>query len=176
MGEVSFQATDPPQVRQGRCYPCARSELSPICSVCTVVVAALDPDTTTHPRFRAKLEGIGYGFVVPVFFYNQRLAIGTAPVIRESPGAAACPRVPGRASRRPRDACRSLSQGDWRGASSAAALLQATSLPVIVTAAQMGLALGVLLPVNAAALICAGVLSTLIFPAGALAILRRQDF
>ena len=31
-----------------------------------VIVAALDPDTTTHPRFRAKLEGIGYGFVVPV--------------------------------------------------------------------------------------------------------------
>ena len=60
------------------------------------------------------------------------------------------------------------------GASAAAALLQATSLPVIVTAAQIGLALGVLLSVNAAALICAGVLSTLIFPAGALAILRQQ--
>ena len=61
------------------------------------------------------------------------------------------------------------------GASSAAALLQATSLPVIVTAAQIGLGLGASLPVNAAAPICAGVLSTLIFPAGALAILRRQD-
>ena len=60
-------------------------------------------------------------------------------------------------------------------ASSAVALLQATSLPVIVTAAQIGLALGVLLSVNAAALICAGVLSTLIFPTGALEILRRQD-
>jgi Kef-type K+ transport system membrane component KefB len=26
-----------------------------------VIVAGLDPDTTTHPRFRAKLKGIGYG-------------------------------------------------------------------------------------------------------------------
>jgi hypothetical protein len=60
-------------------------------------------------------------------------------------------------------------------ASLAAALLQATSLPVIVTAAQIGLVLEALLPVNTAALICAGVLSTLVFPAGALAILRRQD-
>jgi Kef-type K+ transport system membrane component KefB len=61
------------------------------------------------------------------------------------------------------------------GASSAAALLQATSLPVIVTATQIGLVLGMLLPVNAAALICAGVLSTLFFPAGALELLRRLD-
>jgi len=40
-----------------------------------VIVAALDPDTTTHPRFRAKLEGIGYGFVVPVFFITSGLQL-----------------------------------------------------------------------------------------------------
>ena len=46
---------------------------------------------------------------------------------------------------------------------------------VIVAALQGRKTEQKLLPVNAAALICAGVLSTLIFPAGALAILRRQD-
>src|SRR5437016_61176 len=40
-----------------------------------VIVAALDPDTTPHPRFRAKLEGIGYGFVVPVFFITSGLQL-----------------------------------------------------------------------------------------------------
>ncbi len=40
-----------------------------------VIVAALDPDTITHPRFRAKLEGIGYGFVVPVFFITSGLQL-----------------------------------------------------------------------------------------------------
>ena len=49
------------------------------------------------------------------------------------------------------------------------------AVPVSVTVAQIGLVLGALFTVNAAALICAGVLSTLIFPPGALASLRRQD-
>jgi hypothetical protein len=33
------------------------------------------PDTTTHPRFRPKLEGIGYRFVVPVFFKTSGLQL-----------------------------------------------------------------------------------------------------
>jgi hypothetical protein len=54
------------------------------------------------------------------------------------------------------------------------ALLQATSLRVIVTAAQIGVVLGALLPVTAAALVCAGLISTLIFPAAALVALQRS--
>jgi hypothetical protein len=108
-------------------------------------------------------------------FYNQRLAIGAAPAIRESPGAAAGPRfLIALLLVRGMPTALYLSAIGPR-ASSAAALLQATSLPVIVTATQIGLVLGMVLPVNAAALICAGVLSTLLFPAGALAILRWQD-
>src|SRR5215469_13278775 len=57
----------------------------------------------------------------------------------------------------------------------ALALLQATSLPVIVTAAQIGVMLGKITPVTAAPLVCAGLLSVLIFPALALTLLRHGE-
>jgi hypothetical protein len=54
-----------------------------------------------------------------------------------------------------------------------AGLLQATSLPFIVAASQIGLELGVLTAATAAALIATGLLSVLVFPLGALSILRH---
>jgi len=54
-------------------------------------------------------------------------------------------------------------------------LLQATSLPFIVTITQISVALGKITPVTAAALVCAGLLSVLIFPLLALANLRRIE-
>ena len=57
-------------------------------------------------------------------------------------------------------------------AATAVGLLQATSLPFLVTATQLGVALGKLSPVTAAAIVCAGLLSVLIFPPTALALLR----
>ena len=54
-------------------------------------------------------------------------------------------------------------------------LLQATSLPFIVTATQIGVTLGKITPVTAAALVCAGLLSVLIFPLLALSLLRRDQ-
>jgi hypothetical protein len=52
-------------------------------------------------------------------------------------------------------------------------LLQATSLPFIVAATAIGAELGVLGPDTAAGLVAAGLLSLLLFPAGALTLLRR---
>jgi Kef-type K+ transport system membrane component KefB len=54
-------------------------------------------------------------------------------------------------------------------------LLQATSLPFIVTATQIGVTLGKITPVTAAALVCAGLLSVLIFPLIALTLLRQAE-
>jgi len=54
-------------------------------------------------------------------------------------------------------------------------LLQATSLPFLVTITQIGVALGKITPVTAAALVCAGLLSVLIFPLLALGLLRRGE-
>jgi Kef-type K+ transport system membrane component KefB len=57
----------------------------------------------------------------------------------------------------------------------AAGLLQATSLPFPVTASMIGTDLGVISPVNSAALVGAGVASVLIFPTVALGLLREPD-
>ena len=54
----------------------------------------------------------------------------------------------------------------------AAALLQATSLPFIVAAAQIGMELGAISRATGAALVAAGLLSVLIFPLVALTVLR----
>jgi hypothetical protein len=54
----------------------------------------------------------------------------------------------------------------------AAALLQATSLPFIVTASQIGLLLGKFSTATAAGLIAAGLLSVVVFPPLALGLLR----
>jgi hypothetical protein len=51
------------------------------------------------------------------------------------------------------------------------ALLQATSLSFIVVAAQIGVAVHELRPINAASLVAAGMLSVLLFPALALRLL-----
>ena len=37
------------------------------------VLSLIDRDSMTHPHFRLKLEAIGYGFVVPVFFVTSGL-------------------------------------------------------------------------------------------------------
>ena len=54
----------------------------------------------------------------------------------------------------------------------AAGLLQATSLPFIVAATGIGMELGILSPAVGAAMVVAGLLSVVLFPLGALMILR----
>jgi Kef-type K+ transport system membrane component KefB len=56
----------------------------------------------------------------------------------------------------------------------AAGLLQATSLPFIVAASQIGVGLHKISQATAAGLVTGGVLSVLLFPALALALLRRE--
>jgi Kef-type K+ transport system membrane component KefB len=136
------------------------------------LVGALDKDSSTHPHFRTKLEAIGYGFLVPVFFVASGLSLDLSGlvhnpsalvrvplfllallVVRGVPAALYAPAL-------------------GRRATVAAALLQATSLPFIVAATQIGVETGMLSPVNAAALVCAGLLSVVIFPPVALGLLR----
>jgi Kef-type K+ transport system membrane component KefB len=54
----------------------------------------------------------------------------------------------------------------------AAGLLQATSLPFIVTASMIGVDLGALTPAVASAFVAAGLVSALVFPVLSLALLR----
>jgi Kef-type K+ transport system membrane component KefB len=138
-----------------------------------VVVSVVDRDSASHPRFRTKLTAIGFGFLVPVFFVSSGVNLDLHGLV-QNPSALV--RVP----------VLLLALLLMRGLpallylrtlgavpTAAAALLQATSLPFIVAATQIGMELGRISAVTGAALICAGLLSVVIFPASALTLLRR---
>ena len=137
------------------------------------ILNLVDRDSMSHPNFRLKLEAIGYGFVVPVFFIASGLrfdlealldrpsAVLKVPlfllallVVRGLPAALYAKEV-------------------GRRAAVSAGLLQATSLPFLVTVTQIGLELGELRPDTAAALVSAGLLSVVIFPLVALSLMGR---
>lgn len=61
-----------------------------------------------------------------------------------------------------------------RRETAAAGLLQATSLPFLVTTAMIGVDTGLLSGVTAASLVAAGIVSVLVFPATALTLLRPR--
>ena len=138
------------------------------------IVALVDRDSASHPNFRTKLEAIGYGFLVPVFFVSSGIKLDLAGLLH-SPSALL--RVPvfllALLAVRGLPALIGLRANGTRP-TLALGLLQATSLPFIVTATQIGVTLGKITPVTAAALVCAGLLSVLIFPLLALTLLRRS--
>jgi Kef-type K+ transport system membrane component KefB len=139
------------------------------------IVGLVDRDAASHPHFRTKLEAIGYGFLIPVFFVSSGVRLDLAGLLH-SPSALArvplfllallvvrgVPALLGLRANGPRSTL-------------ALVLLQATSLPFLVTATQIGVTLGKITPVTAAALVCAGLLSVLIFPLLALSLLRRDQ-
>lgn len=129
----------------------------------------------THPQFRQKLEAIGFGVFIPVFFSTSGLRFGLSalfasassilliPVflvalllVRGLPAIFYRPLVGGR---------RAMIAG----------LFQATSLTFIVAASQIGTQLGLIRQATAAALVAAGLLSVVTFPLVALTMLRRAE-
>jgi Kef-type K+ transport system membrane component KefB len=139
--------------------------------VAGALVGTLDVDSTTH----LKLEAIAYGFLVPVFFVTSGLRLDVAGLVSSGNALVRVPVFLG---------VLFLARGlpalmfvrAWGPRRTmAAALLQATSLPFIVTATQIGTALGLMSAVTAAALVCAGLLSVLVFPAVATAIGLRDS-
>lgn len=139
------------------------------------LLSVLDHDyTLTHPKFHEKLEAIGFGVFIPVFFVTSGLQFNTGALF-SSPETLA--RVPifllallvARGA--PALLYRPLI-GSRR--SVVAGLLQATSLPFIVATTTIGLELHELTAPNAAALVAAGLLSVVIFPAIAVGLLRRS--
>jgi len=143
--------------------------------VAGVILRLIDGDQMmTHPQFRLKLEAIGFGVFIPVFFVTSGIRFDL-PALFSSP--ATLLRVPVflvallLVRGVPALLYRPL-VGSRR--SIVAGLLQATSLSFIVAASQIGLALGLITKATGAALIAAGLLSVLIFPLLALTILRRS--
>ena len=125
----------------------------------------------THPHFHLKLDSIGFGFLIPVFFVTSGLTFdldslfGGTTLLRVPVFLAALLIVRGLPAFLYRQ-----SIGGRR--TLAAALLQATSLPFIVAASQIGMELGAISRTTGAGLVAAGLLSVLIFPLAALTVLR----
>ena len=142
--------------------------------VAGAVLKVVDRDAMrTHPRFHLKLEAIGYGFFVPIFFVSSGLRFdlhslfeGGSTLVRVPLFLLALLAVRGLPAMLYRPIV-----GSRRAA--AAAFLQATSLPFVVAATQIGMELGLVTRQNGAALVAAGLLSVLLFPLVALIVLRR---
>ena len=127
----------------------------------------------THPLFRLKLEAAGFGIFIPVFFVTSGLRFDLDALFSSASTVARVPLfllalllVRGLPA---------LLYGGLIGRRNAviAGVLQATSLPFIVAATQIGVQIGVVTKASAAGLIAAGLLSVIIFPATGLSLLRR---
>lgn len=142
--------------------------------VAGAVLRLVDPDAErTHPQFHIKLEGLGYGFLIPVFFVTSGIQFELGALFADAGTVLRVPMflaalllvrgLPALAYRR---------AGLSRAEVVASGFLQATSLPIIVVATTIGLKLDAIRPENAAALVAAGLLSVIIFPLVALPLLK----
>jgi Kef-type K+ transport system membrane component KefB len=140
------------------------------------LLSLIDRDQTmTHPEFRLKLEAAGFGIFIPVFFVTTGLRFDVNALFSSASTVARIPLfllallivrgLPALLYSRLIGRQRALIAG----------VLQATSLPFIVAATQIGVQIGVVTKASAAALIAAGLLSVIIFPAVGLALLRREQ-
>jgi Kef-type K+ transport system membrane component KefB len=143
--------------------------------VAGAIVSLVDADRVmTHPDFRRKLEAIGFGFFIPVFFVTSGVRFDLAALTASASNLAMVPvflaallvvrGLPALVYRRVLDGPHTAIAG----------IMQATSLPFIVAATAIGMDLGLIDAAASAALIGAGLLSVLVFPLTGLALLRRS--
>ena len=118
-----------------------------------------------------KLDAVGYGFFIPVFFVASGMALDVQSiaenplrlivffvlllVVRGLPSLLVYRRALPRRQR------------------AEMTFITATTMPLLIALAAIGLSDGVMIPANAAALVGAGVLSVLVYPAIAIALARR---
>lgn len=140
-----------------------------------VILRLVDRDRMmTHPQFRQKLEAIGFGVFIPIFFVTTGVQFDLAALLASTSTIVLVPiflvallLVRGL----PVLLYRSLIDNRQ---TIVAGLLQAISLPFIVAASQIGMELGLLTRATSAALITAGLFSVILFPITALTFLRRK--
>jgi Kef-type K+ transport system membrane component KefB len=119
----------------------------------------------------AKLDAVGYGFFIPVFFVSSGMNLDLDAIV-EAPGRLlaffllllAVRGLPALVLyRQDLPFVQRLQM----------TLLTATALPLLVALSEIGLSTGHMLPQNAAALVGAGVLSVMVYPGLAVALNRR---
>jgi Kef-type K+ transport system membrane component KefB len=125
-------------------------------------------------EFLVKLEGIGFGFLIPIFFISTGVAFQLKGLLQHPTALAVVPLylvallvvrgVPALLYVR--------TVGRRRAA--AGGLLQATTLTFVIVATEIGVETGKLTPAASAALVTAGLLSAALFPAGAARLLAPR--
>jgi Kef-type K+ transport system membrane component KefB len=139
------------------------------------IISLVDADRVmTHPDFRRKLEAVGFGFFIPVFFVASGVRFDLDALTASASNLAMVPvflvallvarGLPALVYRRVLDGPHTAIAG----------IMQATSLPFIVAATAIGMDLGLIDAAASAALIGAGLLSVLLFPLTGLILLRRS--
>jgi Kef-type K+ transport system membrane component KefB len=140
------------------------------------IIKFVDRDQAmTHPQFRQKLEVVGFGVFIPFFFVSSGIRYDAGALFASASTLARVPLYLGillAVRGLPALLYRALVE---RREVAASALLQATSVGLFVVASQIGQDKGLISAANAAALIAAGLLSVILFPLGALTILRRSE-
>jgi Kef-type K+ transport system membrane component KefB len=138
------------------------------------ILTLIDRDVMmTHPDFRTKLEAVGFGVFIPIFFVTSGVnydlnALSAGSTLARIPlflaAILAVRGIPALVYRSALPPIKILT----------AAVMQSTTLPFIVAATAIGRSIGVITAANQAALIAAGLVSVVIFPALGLALLRRK--
>jgi Kef-type K+ transport system membrane component KefB len=129
----------------------------------------------THPEFRRKLEAIGFGFFIPVFFVTTGIRFDLDALTASADAIVMVPIfLAALLVVRGLPALLYRSILDTRH-TAVAGILQATSLPFIVAASTIGVELGRVDAAESAALIGAGLLSVLLFPLAGLTALRSSN-
>ena len=118
----------------------------------------------------AKLDAVGYGFFIPVFFVTSGMSLDLHSIV-EAPARLVVFFVLFLAVRGLPALLFYRHDLPMRGRVQMM-LLTATALPLLVALAAIGLDSGTMLPENAAALVGAGVLSVILFPAVAVGLAR----
>jgi Kef-type K+ transport system membrane component KefB len=140
------------------------------------LLSLIDRDKAmTHPELRVKLEAIGFGVFIPVFFVASGVRFDVHALLASASTVARVPLFL-LAIYLARGLPALLYVGLLgRSRSLIAGVLQSTSLTFIVAATQIGLGLGVVSRASAAGLVAAGLLSVAISPTVGLVLLRRRQ-
>ena len=122
---------------------------------------------TPRPQFQTKVEAVGFGFLVPIFFVTTGVSFQLKELLENPTAIAEVPLF--LAALLVTRGLPALLYRRFTGTrrAEAAGLLQAITLTLIIVATQIGLATGKITPTAAASLLAAGLLSAALFPVGA---------
>lgn len=137
-----------------------------------VIVRRTDESPASRQEFQGKLEAIGFGFLIPVFFVSTGVGLGVTSLFHSTRAIIDVPvflvvllavrGLPALLYARALGRARAIAAG----------FMQGTSLTFIVVATTIGVQTGHQRASTAAALVVAGLLSVIIYPPVALRILK----